>query len=181
LKSYWSNNSINFLAITYLVVSFTSNSPIVICQSYLSSFKKLITNAKTSCAPFDIHKSKLVVAKSHFVEVDKTYNYLVFSTKLGNNSWENYFLEGKRNLGHKCMLHFFNQILCTNYKGSWFLIIQCSRSSKSYFCYKSSFLKGFFVTKKLNMELLQLFDLFFASCVSSSFKALFTFSIFSKK
>ncbi len=57
LKSYWSNNSIKFLAITCHVVLFASNNLIMICWGYHSSFKKLITNAKTSCAPFDIHKS----------------------------------------------------------------------------------------------------------------------------
>ncbi len=56
------------------------------CFGYQLAFKKVITNAQISCPPFDIHKSKLVIAKWHYVKMDKKYNCLVFSTKLGSNS-----------------------------------------------------------------------------------------------
>jgi hypothetical protein len=44
---------------------------------------------------------KLVV-ELHFSKANKTYNCLILSTNSANISSENYFLEGKTNLGHKC-------------------------------------------------------------------------------
>jgi hypothetical protein len=57
----------------------------------------MITNAKISSPPFDIHKSKLVIVKWHSIKVGKTSNSLVFSTKLGSNSWEKLFFGNKKN------------------------------------------------------------------------------------
>jgi hypothetical protein len=57
----------------------------VMSFGYQLTLENLITNANTSCPPFDIHKSKLVVIECHFVKVGKTYYCLVFSTKPSNN------------------------------------------------------------------------------------------------
>jgi len=73
-------------------------------------------------------------------------------------------------MGHKCILNLFNQLLFTNYKGRWFSIIKRVKSSNFCFCDTSSFLKGSFATKKLDMELEETFGLFFKGCFSSSFK-----------
>jgi hypothetical protein len=59
---------------------------------------------------FDIHISKLAIAKQHYVKVGKTYKCLVFPTNLGNNSL-NFFLEKINNFGHKCILNLFNHML----------------------------------------------------------------------
>jgi len=37
----------------------------------------MITNAKISCSPFDIHKSKIVVVEWQFAKARKTYNCLI--------------------------------------------------------------------------------------------------------
>ncbi len=41
-----------------------------------------------SCSPFDIQRSKFVLAKLHYAKVSKTYNYLTFSMNLGSISCE---------------------------------------------------------------------------------------------
>jgi len=108
----------------------------------------LITNAKISHSPFDIYKSKFIVTKWHYAtNINKTYNCLIVSIKLNINSWKKYFLEGKTIFGHKCILNRFIQILCTNYQKRWFFTIKRPKSSKNYFCCRSSFLKGSFATK----------------------------------
>jgi hypothetical protein len=86
-----------------------------------------------------IHNSKLAVIEWDFTKASKTYNCLVFSTNLGSNSLENYVLEGKTILGHKCILNIFNQLLSTNCKGKWILRIKRIKSSKNCFFYTSSF------------------------------------------
>jgi hypothetical protein len=50
----------------------------------------------------------------------------------------------------------FNQTFSTNYKGKWFLIIKNARISINNFCSTSSFLKGSFETKNLDMEELEI-------------------------
>jgi hypothetical protein len=155
-----SNNYIKFLTKDYPLVSITLKRPKVMCFGYQSTLKNLNMNAKISCPPFDIHKSKLAVIEWHSIKSSKIYNCSVFFTKLGRNLWKNCFLERKTNLGHKCILNHFNQILSTNYKERWVLIIKSPRSSKNYFCYKSSFLKGSFIAKHLDMELVDIFGLF---------------------
>jgi hypothetical protein len=47
-----------------------------------------------------------------------------------------------------------------NCKERWFLRIKGPRFSKIFFYYKSSFLKGSFVAKELDMELKAIFDFF---------------------
>ncbi len=131
-----SNNSIKILAKVCPLIYVVSKWPKVMCFCYKSTFENLITNAKTSCPPFDIHKSKFVIVEWLSTKAHKIYNYLVFSTKPNRNSQKNDFLEGKTNLGHKCILNRFNQILSTNYKRRWFLTIKNPRSSKFYFYYK---------------------------------------------
>jgi hypothetical protein len=69
------------------------------------------------CVPFDIQRLKLDVAKSHYAKAGIRYNYLVFSTNLGNISCENYLLERKTNLGHKCKHKHFIQKLSKNWMG----------------------------------------------------------------
>jgi hypothetical protein len=84
----------------------------------------------------------------------------------------NFFLklERKTICGHKCILNIFNQLLPTNCKGRWFFTIKIIKSFKNCFCYTSFFLKGFFATKKLDMELEETFGLFLKGCFSSSLK-----------
>jgi hypothetical protein len=93
----------------------------------------------------------LQVAEWHSIKASKIYNRLVFSTNLGNNSLENCIMEGKTFIRQKCILNLFNQLFSTNCIRRWFLTIKEVKSSKSYFCCTSYFLKGFFVTKKLDM------------------------------
>jgi hypothetical protein len=75
---------------------------------YELNLKNLITNAKTSCPPFEIHKSKLAVVEWHYVKVSKTYNCLVFPLNQKNIHEKFIFQEGKISLGHKCTLNHFN-------------------------------------------------------------------------
>ncbi len=176
-----SNNFVKFLAKVCPVVSIDSKRPKIMCFGYQSSLKKLITNAKISWPTFDIHKSKLVVTEWHSTKVGKTYNCLVFSTNLSNNSLEKKNLEGKIIMGHKCILNLFNQLLSTNCKGRWFLTIKRIKSSRNCFCYTPFFLKGSFTIKKLDMELEETFGFFLEDCLSSSLKRqLISFSNFFK-
>jgi hypothetical protein len=78
-------------------------------------------------------------------------------------------------MGHKCILNLYNQLLSTNCKWIWFLIIKRIKSSRNCFCCTSSFLKGFF-HKKLDMELEQTLGLFLEGCLSSPFKGQLNFS-----
>jgi hypothetical protein len=55
------------------LIVIASKRPKVICFNYQSTFKTLITNAKTSCPTYDIHRSKFVVVEWHFAKVGKTY------------------------------------------------------------------------------------------------------------
>jgi hypothetical protein len=59
-------------------------------------------------APFDIQRTKLIVENLHFAKVNNTYNLLFFFTNLNNIPYENYFLKGKKTLGHKSILKHFN-------------------------------------------------------------------------
>jgi hypothetical protein len=54
----------------------------------------------------------------------------------------------------------FNQLHSTNCKGRQFLTIKRVKSSQKKLYYTSSFLKGSFVAKKLDMELEKTFGLF---------------------
>ncbi len=110
----------------------------------------------------------------------KHKNYLIFFTNPSNNSWGNHFLEGKTILGHNYKLNVLKQILSTNYKGKWFLIMKIFKSSRNCFCCRSSFLKGSSTTKKLDMELEETFSLFFENCLSSSLEGLLISSNFKK-
>jgi hypothetical protein len=56
----------------------------------------MITNAKISCSPFDIDKSKIVVVEWHVAKAIKTYNCLISPINPSSNSWENYFLKEKQ-------------------------------------------------------------------------------------
>jgi hypothetical protein len=79
-------NFVKFLAKVFPPIYVASKRPRVMCFGYQLAFLKLIINAKITCPPLDIHKSKLVVVKWHFAKGGKTYNYLVFSIKPTNNS-----------------------------------------------------------------------------------------------
>jgi hypothetical protein len=61
-------------------------------------------------------------------------------------------------------------LFSTNCKGRWFLTIKRVKSFKFLFCYTSFFLRGYFVAKKLNMELEETFDIFLGGYFSFSFK-----------
>jgi hypothetical protein len=79
-------NFIKFMAKVSPLIYVASERPRVMCFDYQLAFKNLIINAKITCPPFDIHKSKLVVVEWHFAKDGKTYNYLVFSIKPSSNS-----------------------------------------------------------------------------------------------
>jgi hypothetical protein len=148
LNPYWSNNFVKLLASVCPIISIASNKPIVtylVCQLDL---KKFITRVNISYASFDIHKSKLYVAKIQSSNFGKTYTHSIFSIKLGNISWENYFLERNTTLGHKCNIKHLNHTLPTNYNGTLLFTIKRPRSCKKSFCCISSFLKNSFTTKK---------------------------------
>jgi hypothetical protein len=70
--------------------------------------KNLITNAKMSCPPFEIHKSKLAIVKWHYIKVTITYNCLAFPLNQAKIHEKIVFQEGKISLGHKCILNHFN-------------------------------------------------------------------------
>jgi hypothetical protein len=50
-----------------------------------------MTKTNTSCAPLDIHKSKLAVTQLQSFSKGKTYVSLVFSTNSGKTMFENNF------------------------------------------------------------------------------------------
>jgi len=74
-----SNNFIKFITKVCPLILVASKRLRGMCFGYRSTPEKLFTNAKISCPPFNIHKSKLVVAKWHFAKASKTYNCLVFA------------------------------------------------------------------------------------------------------
>jgi hypothetical protein len=63
LKPYASKSSIRFLTKACHVVLATSNKKNVTCFGFQSNPKKFMTKTNTSCAPLDIHKSKLAIAQ----------------------------------------------------------------------------------------------------------------------
>jgi hypothetical protein len=91
------------------------------CFGFRSTPKKLITNAKISCPPFNIHKTKHVVVEWHSIKVGKTYNYLVFPTNFGNNSQFYLFIDGNTIIG----MNTFHKL-----RGKWFLTIKNPKFSK---------------------------------------------------
>jgi hypothetical protein len=148
LNPYWSNNFIKLLANVCLVKFVCLKQT----KSYLfglliKSHLKFITRANISCVPSNIHESKLVVTKIQSINFGKIYTCFIFSTKLGNSSRKNYFLEGKTTLKCKCNIKHLNHKLPTNYNGKLFFIIKRPRSCKKSFYYTSSFLKGSFTIK----------------------------------
>jgi hypothetical protein len=70
-------------------------------------------------------------------------------------------LESKTTLRHKCKLKRFNHGLSTKCIGKWLLIINKTTFSPNYLYYTSSFLKGYFVTKKLQITTLDKLCFFF--------------------
>jgi len=66
------------------VVSLTSNNPIVICMEIHMSLKKLISKAKVSTLPWDIHRSKLVDVIVIDVRLFRTCWFMVFLTITSN-------------------------------------------------------------------------------------------------
>jgi hypothetical protein len=85
----------------------------------------------------------------------------------------------KQNLGHKCILSLFNQLLSTNCKGRWFLTIKRPKSFKKKFLLHILFVERFSYRKKKKMELEKVFGFFMEGCHSFSLKRQFTF--YSKK
>ncbi len=78
LKPYAFQSSIRFLINAYFVVSTTSNKPRITCFGFQSDPKNIMTKIYTSCAPLDIHKSKLAITQLQSFSTCKTYVYLVF-------------------------------------------------------------------------------------------------------
>ncbi len=110
--------------------------------------QKVYNKSKYIIPSFDIHKSKLVVAKIQFSNFGKTYTCFDFPTNLGNIFWENCFLKKNTTLKHKCNIKHLNHTLSTNYNGMLFFTIKRPRSYKKSFCCISSFLKSFFTQQK---------------------------------
>jgi hypothetical protein len=121
---YWLNNFVKLLANICLIIFVSSNKPIITYVGCQLDPKKFITKAYISCAPFDIHKSKLVVAEIQFINFGKTYTHFLFSTKLANISWKFCFLEGNTSLGNKCNIKLLNRTLSTNCNGKLFFTIK---------------------------------------------------------
>ncbi len=155
LSPYWSNNFVKLLANVFPIIHVVLNKPIVTCLGCQSHPNFFITRANISCAPFDIHKSKLNVAKIQSINFGKTHICFIFSTKLGDISWKKCFLEGNTILRNKCNIKHWNHTLSTNYSGKLFFTIKRPRSCKKSFCYTSSLLKGSFIIKKQILHLLE--------------------------
>jgi hypothetical protein len=66
----------NFLSMFQPKVLDASNRLIVICFK-TQNFPKNITNAKMSCVPLDIQRSKLAIAKTHSTKSSKTYMFVL--------------------------------------------------------------------------------------------------------
>jgi hypothetical protein len=96
LNPYWSSNFVKLLAHVYSIVFVALSKPIITCLGCQLDPKKLISKANISCATLDTHKSKLVVVEIQSINFGKKNIYFIFSTKLGNISWENYFLKGRQ-------------------------------------------------------------------------------------
>jgi hypothetical protein len=120
------------------------------CFGFQSTPKKLITNAKISCPPFNIHKTKHVVVEWHSIKVGKTYNYLVFPTNFGNNSRFYLFIDGNTIIGMNACTKPFQPTTFHEFRGKWFLTIKNPKFSKKIFCYRSFFKEGSFIEKKLD-------------------------------
>jgi hypothetical protein len=99
------------------------------CFGYKSSPKRLITNAKISCPTFDIHTSKLAVAKWHSIKVGKTYNYVFISTNLGNNPLNFIFSKEKQFLNINAYQMFLTNYFLQIVKEDVFLQLQKSNLS----------------------------------------------------
>jgi hypothetical protein len=125
--------------------------------------QKINEKDNTKCVPFDIHESKLVVVYIRFVNFNETYICFIFSTKLGNISWDIIFLKRKTTQGHKCKTKCLNQTFFTNYDGNWFFTIKRLRSCKNYFCCTSFFLKVSLTTKNFDIALLHTLRFLFVS------------------
>jgi hypothetical protein len=107
-----------------------------------------INHQNVSCPTFDIHKSKLLVAKWHFIKLGKTYNYF-FSTNPSNNSLEFFLIETKTIFGHKCILNLFNHLFSTNCKRRWFLTIKRFKNFQKFFILHMIFFKKFISSKNI--------------------------------
>ncbi len=169
LKPYASKSSIRFLANACHVIFIASNKPRVTCFGFQLNPKKFMTKINTSCAPLDIHKSKLVVTQLQSFNKGKIYVSLVFSTNLDKIMFENNFWKGNCTWGHNYITKHFNHTLSTNCKGKWFFIIKNVRFFENIFCCTSSFLKGIFEAKNSDMEKLEIRDLFFTNCLPTFF------------
>jgi hypothetical protein len=67
-----SNKNQNYIAMDYLVVSFTSNIPIMTCMGTQMPLPKLMIKVKVSTPPRDIHRSKLDDIIAIGTKFDKT-------------------------------------------------------------------------------------------------------------
>jgi hypothetical protein len=169
LKPYAFKSWIRFLTNTCLILLVASNKPRVTCFGFQSNPKNFMTKTNTSCAPLDIHKSKLVVAQLQSFNISKTYVSLIFSTNSNKTVFENHFQEWNCIWGHNYNTKHFNNTLSTNCKGKWLFTIKSPRFSTNIFCSTSSFLKGIFEAKNSNMEKLEIRGLFFANWLSTFF------------
>ncbi len=91
LKSYASKSSIRFLANACPIILGTLNKPKVTCFGFQLDPKNFMSKINTSCAPLDIHKSKLLITQLQSFNKGKTYVSLVFSTNLDKIVFENNF------------------------------------------------------------------------------------------
>jgi hypothetical protein len=105
LKPYAFKKSIRFIANVCHVNSVTSNKPRVTCFGFQSNHKNIMATTNTSCAPLDIHKSKLVVTQQQSFNNNKTYVSLVFSTNSNKIMFENNFRNGNCTQRHIATLN----------------------------------------------------------------------------
>jgi hypothetical protein len=96
----------------------------------------------------------------------KIYICFVFSAKLGNISWENYFLKRNTILGNNYNIKRLNRTLSTNYNGKLFFTIKRPRSWKSLFVAHHHF-KMVLLQQKIDIALVGTFGLFFTSHFST--------------
>ncbi len=86
----------NFFPLNHISpINLSNCEPNISCNFY--NFKEFDGN--TLWAPFDIQRSKLIIAKCNQAWWKHTIDVIVFSTKFGNISYENFLLEGNEFLG----------------------------------------------------------------------------------
>jgi hypothetical protein len=102
----------------------------------------------------------------HYAKTCNMSICLVSSTKLSNNCYDKYFLQGITNIGHK-MTKLNTSTICFSLIVEDFSkrFIKSPSTSKNFFCYTSFFLKGTFTPQNIDMEELDIFAFLNASYI----------------